>query len=96
MATKYPRTPITLPPAIKQVYKETAEVMGIPTSRLMAQMLTESAPAVVQLKNILQLENDAALEGLSKMAKGARDIADDAQVDIEELIAQKGLNQGAA
>ena len=81
MATKQPRTQLTIPEDIKVIYKNTAEVLGIPASRLMSNMLIEAAPSVRELEMILTKSKTKA-QAVNSMDELIQAVVDDAQGDI--------------
>jgi hypothetical protein len=80
-----PRMGIYLESDIKSIYDETADLMGIPTSRFIAQLLNESAPSIkamqVPLKTALSSKKEA-LAGISTLLDDLKDQATEHQMEI--------------
>lgn len=92
MATIQPRVQVCLDAETKAVYDNAAKVMGISTSRLIANICSDAAPSIIQVTKMLsasQVEPSPAR--LLKMAKAfavdARQEIAGHQVDLEDAIA---------
>jgi hypothetical protein len=86
MTTQNPRLALTMKPELKRIYESTAEAMGIPTSRLIVQILAESSDlvtamgkAVVKARSTTRTTTDPQL-----VIRG--ESPNEAQLDIEDQI----------
>lgn len=92
MATIQPRVQVCLDAETKAVYDNAAKVMGISTSRLIANICGDAAPSIIQVTKMLESAKTGTspLE-LLKFAKGfASDSMDEIaghQIDLEDAIA---------
>lgn len=92
MATIQPRVQVCLNAETKAVYDNAAKVMGISTSRLIANICGDAAPSIIQVTKMLESAKTGTspLE-LLKFAKGfASDSMDEIaghQIDLEDAIA---------
>ncbi len=85
MAQRKPRLSIQLDQNIKSTYEETAGLMGIPASRFIVQLLTESEPAIKAMQKPLKTAlsgKKRALGQLSGMIDDLKEEANEHQMDI--------------
>jgi hypothetical protein len=85
MEKRKPRLSIQLDQNIKSTYEETAGLMGIPASRFIVQLLTESEPAIKAMQEPLKTAlsgKNKALGQLSGLMDDLKQQADDKQMDI--------------
>jgi hypothetical protein len=84
-----PRFSIQLDQNIKSTYEETAALMGIPASRFISTLLTESEPSIKAmqepLKEALTSKNNA-LKQLSGLMGGLKEEATEHQMDILDVV----------
>jgi hypothetical protein len=96
MPSKHPRIALTMPQEYKSIYDETADLMGIPTSKFILNLLVEASPSIKALQKPLkkaQVDRSSALGDMTGLIDDIRSGADKAQIDIEELITPKPSNQ---
>jgi hypothetical protein len=89
MPSKHPRIALTMPQEYKTVYDETADLMGIPTSKFILNMLIEATPSIKALQKPLkkaQAGRSSALGDMTGLLDEIRSDVDKAQIDIEEFI----------
>lgn len=92
MGQQNPRMALTVPPDIKKIYDDTAEILGIPTSRLVMQILTEAAPGIKKMGLAVEKAKIEPLSGLHDLDSLLGDTTDginDLQMDIEDQIKRK-------
>lgn len=92
MATIQPRVQVCLNADTKAIYDNAARAMGIPTSKLIANICADAAPNIVQLTELLnQAKTSSSPVAFLNMAKDlavdARQNAADAQIHLEDVIA---------
>ena len=92
MATTNPRMQITLKPETKKIYEDFAEVMGIPASRAVVQILEESQESIMAITASLEAAKAdpvKGLKGLKKLVENGLETAAESQIDIEDAIDAK-------
>jgi hypothetical protein len=85
MKEKTVRVALSVPDSVRDTYQETADLMGIPMSRFIANLLVESAPSVKALQKPLKTAKQSINEKYSVLL-AMQEMANEHQVDIEELI----------
>lgn len=85
MSTREPRVAVTLPVGIKNIYKNTADVMGISMSKLIAQMLTQAAPSVAELGSIVT-DAESPIHALNGLSELSGTVNDEIQGEIFDVI----------
>ena len=86
MANPTPRVALSVPADIKKIYDDTADELGMPTSKLIVQIMMEAAPGVQKMGEAVRAakeDPETGLRRLSDLLDDARKIADDGQLDIE-------------
>ncbi|QFT57186.1 hypothetical protein [Microbulbifer sp. THAF38] len=89
MPTTNPRVMLTVTGRTREIYTETARAMGIPTARLMTQVLKEAEGGIEQLGLALAKAKSGSVNGLEGLAEALQeriDIAGDAQLDLQQEI----------
>lgn len=97
MPSTKPRVALTLKEDTKKIFDEAADVLEIPTSRLIVQVLEEAQDAIYEMAlAVRQTRSDPVkgLVGLKNMVVDARQDGADVQVDLEDEIA-KLSNKGS-
>jgi hypothetical protein len=90
------RMAIYLEPDIKATYEATAALMGIPASRFVASLLTESEPSIKDMQAPLKAAltgKQQALTGMSGLIDDLKEQADEKQLDILEEIKKEGFKK---
>jgi uncharacterized protein Yka (UPF0111/DUF47 family) len=80
-----PRLAVHLAPDIKATYEYTAGLMGIPASRFIATLLTESEPSIKALQKPLEQAltgKQEALTGISELMDDIKEQADEHQYEL--------------
>ena len=85
MATIRPRLQVTLPPEVKETYDSTAKVMGIPTSQLVAQILSEAVDSIEAMGIALSAVKNGDSEGIQKLIDFSKDAGKTFDEDKFEL-----------
>lgn len=68
------RIALYIEPSIKIIYDETAALMGIPTSRFVAQLLNESSPAIKAMQKPLKTAYTGKNKALSEINEIQQDL----------------------
>jgi uncharacterized protein (DUF1778 family) len=92
MPSTKPRVALTLKEDTKKIFDEAADVLEIPTSRLIVQVLEEAQGAIYEMAlAVRQTKSDPVkgLVGLKNMVVDARQEGADVQVDLEDEIARR-------
>lgn len=92
MATIQPRVQVCLDADTKAIYDKAAKVMGLSTSRLIANICGDAAPSIIQVTKMLEsAKTGSTADELLRFAKGfavdARQELAGHQIDLEEAIA---------
>lgn len=100
MATLRPRVQVCLDQKTKELYDACADAMGMPTSRLIAQICVDASPSLVKVLDVLTkakktTDNVALLEFAKAFAVDARQELADHQLDIEDAIASVKVKTNA-
>lgn len=91
MPTQHPRIALTIKSDLKKVYDDTADLMGIPTTSLIMQILSGAGPHVRKMGGVLAEAREKPIKSLSELADLVQELRVDAvghQVDIEDEIAR--------
>lgn len=92
MPSEKPRIALTVPDEVKAVYDYTAGQMGIPTSKLVLQVMEESLEQIKAIGEALEMVKKDPQKGLSimdRMVRQTRIEAAGVQVDLEDAIARE-------
>lgn len=93
MATVRPRVQVCLDEETKAVYDNLAAVFNISTSRMIASVLADAAPAMVKVAEMMKsakasTDPVAIFEAAKGFAVDSRQLIANEQVHLEDLIAQ--------
>jgi hypothetical protein len=86
------RIAIALAPEISQLYVDTAKLMGMPASRLMASLLVDAAPAIKAMQKPLKTalkDKERAFTEMTDTLTGINNQVGDNSKIIQEFIDRK-------
>lgn len=87
-----PRIAIALAPEISQMYVDTAKLMGMPASRLMASLLVDAAPAIKAMQKPLRTalnDKERAFTEMTDTLTGINNQVDENREIIQGFIDKK-------
>ena len=87
-----PRLQVTVPKEVKDAYDRTADIIGIPTSKLVTKMLTETAESVVAMGDALlalKADEEKGLKKLVEFSENAGASFEEQQQDLLEALKKK-------
>lgn len=96
MPSTKPRVALTLKEETKKIFDEAADVLEIPTSRLIVQVLEEAQDSIFQMAEAVKEAKSnpvKGLVGLKELVLSGRQDAAEIQVDLEDEIAARKRSQ---